>query len=225
MKHLVIRSLSAITLGTVILFSGSTFAEPPNLTLAKNELKNYHDSGIYQKELTQVILKAQKYINQQSSLNEKEKLPKKLAIVLDIDETSLSNYNSMIQRDFGGNRTLYHQDIMAANAPAIKPMLALYQDALAHDVNVFFVTGRNESERKATEQNLIKEGYSKWAGLYLRPMSYSSKSIIPFKSHTRKTITEKGYTIVASIGDQYSDLKGGYAQKVFKLPNPYYYLP
>ncbi|WP_115703902.1 HAD family acid phosphatase [Legionella sainthelensi] len=225
MKHLVTRSLSAITLGTVILFSSPTFAEPPNLALAKNELKNYHDSGSYQKELAQVIHKAQKYIEQQASLNKKEKLPKKLAIVLDIDETSLSNYNSMIQRDFGGNRQQYHQDIMAANAQAIKPMLALYQDALAHDVNVFFVTGRNESERKATEQNLIKEGYSRWAGLYLRPMSYSSKSIIPFKSHTRQKITEKGYTIVASIGDQYSDLKGGYAQKVFKLPNPYYYLP
>ncbi|KTD53353.1 acid phosphatase, class B [Legionella santicrucis] len=225
MRYLVSQSLSAITLGTVILFSGPTFAEPPNLTVVKNELKNYHDSGVYQKELTQVIHKAQKYIDQQANLNKKEKLPKKLAIVLDIDETSLSNYNSMIQRDFGGNRKQYHQDIMTAKAPAIKPMLALYQDALAHNVKVFFVTGRNESERKATEQNLIKEGYSQWAGLYLRPMDYSSKSIIPFKSHTRKTITEKGYTIVASIGDQYSDLKGGYAQKVFKLPNPYYYLP
>ncbi|KTD05956.1 acid phosphatase, class B [Legionella gratiana] len=223
MKNLFARILSAILL--VSLFSNPIFAEPPNLTVVKNELKRYHDSGAYQKELSQIIQKAQKYIDQQVKLNKKEQLHKKLAIVLDIDETSLSNYNVMIQRDFGGNRKQFHQDIMAANAPAIKPMLVLYKDALAHNVNVFFVTGRNESERKATEQNLIKAGYNQWSGLYLRPINYSSKSIIPFKAHARKTITEKGYTIVASIGDQNSDLKGGYAQKVFKLPNPYYYLP
>lgn len=225
MKRSFTQSISTIIFGTVILFTNPIFAEPSNLTLVKNELKNYHDSGAYQKELTQVLHKAQKYIDQQAALNKEEKPSKKLAIVLDIDETSLSNYNSMIQRDFGGNRKQFHQDIMAANASAIKPMLTLYKDALHHHINVFFVTGRNESERQATEKNLIKAGYKQWTGLYLRPIDYTSKSIIPFKSQIRKTITEKGYTIIASIGDQHSDLKGGYTQRVFKLPNPYYYLP
>ncbi|WP_392538906.1 HAD family acid phosphatase [Legionella sp. 227] len=225
MKHLFNKSLSIVTLSIAFLFPNPIFSTPPNLTLVKNELKNYHDSGLYQKELTQVIQKAQKFIDQQAEINQKQKPHKKLALVLDIDETSLSNYNSMIERDFGGNRKLFHQDIMAANAPVIKPMLHLYRDARNHGIKVFFVTGRNESERKATELNLHKAGYDGWSGLYLRPMNYSSKSIIPFKSHARKIITQKGYTIVASIGDQYSDLKGGYAQKVFKLPNPFYYLP
>ncbi|KTD05633.1 HAD family acid phosphatase [Fluoribacter gormanii] len=219
------KSLSLIALGVAFLFSNPIFSDPPNLTLVKNELKSYYNSGLYQKELTHVIKKAQQYIDQQAEINLKEKSHKKLALVLDIDETSLSNYKYMIERDFGGNRKAYHQDIMAANAPAIKPMLTLYRDARNRGIKIFFVTGRNESERKATENNLHKAGYTGWSGLYLRPMNYSSKSIIPFKSHTRKMLTEKGYTIVASIGDQYSDLKGGYAQKVFKLPNPFYYLP
>lgn len=225
MKRFLNRSLTLIILGTSFLFSNPIFSDPPNLTLVKNELKNYYNSGLYQKELTYVIKKAQKYIDQQAEINQKEKQPKKLALVLDIDETSLSNYKYMIKRDFGGNREQFHKDIMAANAPVIKPMLSLYRDAQNHGIKVFFITGRNESERKATEKNLRKAGYSGWSGLYLRPMKYSSKSIIPFKSHTRKMLTEKGYIIVASIGDQYSDLKGGYAQKVFKLPNPFYYLP
>ena len=114
---------------------------------------------------------------------------------------------------------------MAANAPAIKPTLALYQDAIRHGVKVFFVTGRHQAERKATQKNLINAGYKHWAGLYLRPNHYRHHSIIPFKAQTRKLITEQGYTIVATIGDQYSDLKGGYAEKGFKLPNPFYYLP
>ncbi len=225
MKHYLNKSLSLLIVASTFLFSNLAFADLPNLTLVKKEIKNYYQSGLYQKELTQEIEKAQKYINLQAELNQKEKSPKKLALVLDIDETSLSNYQYMIQRDFGGNREQFHQDIMAANAPVIKPMLALYRDAQKHGVKVFFITGRNESERKATEKNLRNAGYSGWSGLYLRPVHYSFDSITPFKSTTRKMIADKGYTIVASIGDQFSDLKGGYAQKVFKLPNPFYYLP
>ena len=38
-------------------------------------------------------------------------------------------------------------------------------------------------------------------------------------------IAERGYTIIFSMGDQDSDLAGGYAERTFKLPNPVYYLP
>jgi acid phosphatase len=221
----ILSKFPLIALSASLLFSSLVFAEPANLTLVKNEIKNYHDSGLYQKELAQVIHQAQQFIVHQAISNQKHKSPQKLAIVLDIDETSLSNYPYMIKRDFTGTKKQYHQDIMAANAPAIKATLALYKDAIHHGVKVFFVTGRHQSERQATEKNLRKAGYTQWAGLYLRPNHYPHKSIIPFKSHTRKLISEQGYTIVATIGDQYSDLKGGYAEKGFKLPNPYYYLP
>lgn len=217
--------LAALTLNTTFIFSTPVFSEPPNLSLVKNAVKTYHDSGLYQKELAQVIAKANQYIIKQALINQKKKQPQKLAIVLDIDETSLSNYNHMIKRDFTGTSKQFHQENMSADATVIKPTLALYQDARRHGVHVFFVTGRPKSELSATRTNLRKAGYSQWSGLYLRPENYSSKSIIPFKSHARELIAQKGYTIVASIGDQCSDLKGGYAQKGFKLPNPFYYLP
>jgi HAD superfamily, subfamily IIIB (Acid phosphatase) len=35
---------------------------------------------------------------------------------------------------------------------------------------------------------------------------------------------QEGYTIILSVGDQESDLKGGYAERVFKLPNPVCFL-
>ncbi|MDR3546341.1 MAG: HAD family acid phosphatase [Candidatus Limnocylindrales bacterium] len=50
-------------------------------------------------------------------------------------------------------------------------------------------------------------------------------STIHYKSATRAHIESLGYDIVASFGDQYSDLIGGYADRTFKLPNPNYYLP
>jgi nitroreductase len=48
---------------------------------------------------------------------------------------------------------------------------------------------------------------------------------IDYKSATRAHIESLGYEIVASFGDQYSDLIGGHADRTFKLPNPNYYLP
>jgi len=33
---------------------------------------------------------------------------------------------------------------------------------------------------------------------------------------------KEGYVIVANVGDQNSDLVGGYCRKFFKLPNPFY---
>jgi hypothetical protein len=50
-------------------------------------------------------------------------------------------------------------------------------------------------------------------------------SAVDFKAPERRKIKERGYTIVLSLGDQESDLKGGYAERTFKLPNPVYYLP
>ncbi|WP_028387991.1 HAD family acid phosphatase [Legionella fairfieldensis] len=222
--------LSSIVCGFIFLFSTSyaeplNFTEPPNLSLVKQQVKIYHDSGRYEKELASVIAKAQDYILQQITDNAQHGNKKKLAVILDIDETSLSNYNRMVQRDFIGDKNLIHKDILAADAPAIYPMLSFYHNAQKHGVNIFFVTGRPQSELQATKINLTRAGYHHWAGLYLRPNHYNQSSIVPFKSQTRAAIAQQGYTIIASIGDQYSDLKGGYAQKGFKLPNPFYYLP
>ena len=48
---------------------------------------------------------------------------------------------------------------------------------------------------------------------------------IHYKSATRAHIESLGYEIVASFGDQLSDLTGGHADRTFKLPNPNYFLP
>ncbi len=221
--NLLIRTLVAFN--TAFILSAPSFSEPPNLSLLKKEVRNYYDSGSYQKELMTTIEQAHEFIISQALSNQKNNKHQKLALVLDIDETSLSNYSKMVKRDFVGNRQTVHQEILAADSPPIEPMLSLYRDAINHGIKVFFVTGRFESERDATQANLVKAGYKDWAGLYLRPDEYNHQSIIPFKSQARKTIAKKGYTIVASIGDQYSDIKGGNALKGFKLPNPFYYLP
>lgn len=207
------------------LFSSFSLATPPNVSLLKKEIRQYHDSGQYEKDLAKKINKAQVFLLQQVEYYKTHKTDKKLALVLDIDETSLSNYNKIAERDFAADLSQIHKEILAADAPVIKPMLTLYQTALKNGVNVFFVTGRNKTELAATEKNLTDAGYKDWAGLYLKPLDYKKHSVISFKALSRKKIEDKGYIVLASIGDQYSDIKGGYAVKGFKLPNPYYYIP
>ncbi len=59
----------------------------------------------------------------------------------------------------------------------------------------------------------------------LSQVPQKSCTTIHYKSATRKHIELLGYDIVASFGDQFSDLKGGFADKTFKMPNPNYFLP
>ena len=47
----------------------------------------------------------------------------------------------------------------------------------------------------------------------------------PYKTWVRGEIEAQGYTIIANVGDQWSDLENGYAERVFKLPNPFYMIP
>ena len=46
-----------------------------------------------------------------------------------------------------------------------------------------------------------------------------------YKSGVRAHLEDLGYEIVGNFGDQFSDLEGGFADKMFKLPNPNYFLP
>ena len=75
------------------------------------------------------------------------------------------------------------------------------------------------------KENLKAAGYTKWDGLFLRPKGYEHVPAATYKTAIRKEITQLGYQIIVNIGDQKSDLVGGYADKGFKLPNPYYFIP
>jgi predicted secreted acid phosphatase len=64
-----------------------------------------------------------------------------------------------------------------------------------------------------------------FCGPYIHATPAASCPTIQYKSGTRAYIESQGYDIVADFGDQFSDLKGGFADRTFKMPNPNYYLP
>jgi len=173
---------------------------------------------------------------------------RKPAIVLDIDETSLSNWAQIWQDDFGyvGSGACdmkpdtacgFHAWELMALASAIEPTLALFNLAKQKKVAVFFVTGRRDAPdlRAATESNLTKVGYLGWDRLIMRGANPVCKDndVTSYKRCERKGLAESGFTIIANVGDQWSDLdsdaadpsKGSYAEKIYKVPNPFYYIP
>ncbi|WP_299493187.1 HAD family acid phosphatase [uncultured Shewanella sp.] len=195
-------------------------------------LVEYHDSGQYLYELTMVVEKAEKNLREQ--IEQKYSISKKLAVVFDVDETMVSNYDNIYQylSDFSLNMGLLHDGktiTMSYNnkiAPrVIPPILRLYNSVKNHGITIFIITGDQDTYRKFATEKLMRLGYSGWKTLYMKPSDYDKPSVIPYKSKIRQQIFDKGYRILFSIGDQYSDLLGGYADKIYKLPNPYYFIP
>lgn len=90
---------------------------------------------------------------------------------------------------------------------------------------LFFITGRHDPAKADTAANLLRAGYHDWAGLSLEPEGSHFASAVDFKAPVRATIEARGYTILATVGDQRSDLLGGHAMRGFLLPNPFYFIP
>ncbi|MFJ4294922.1 HAD family acid phosphatase [Curtobacterium sp. NPDC089689] len=166
----------------------------------------------------------------------------KPAIVLDADDTTLWTYDMEVG-DMHFVFTPAEQDVWVQDQrfPAVPAMVSYVNAAKAMGFTIFGLTGRNDDQKAATLANLEKVGYrgftsdhyfTKWTGKGASQQpSYvqcaaAACTTVEYKALTRKHIErDLGYTIVDNLGDQWSDLQGGYAQEQVKLPNPTYYLP
>lgn len=192
---------------------------PRNLSLAKQEVGAYADSGKYQAELGVVARRATRWIEARAGRGGGG-----LAVVFDIDETMLSNLPHMKESDWGYREKEWDKWMAKSAAPAIIPVREVYQTALDCGVAVFFITGRTAKDRRNTARNLALQGMGKYEQLITRPDGPKEPAAV-FKSARRREITSRGFVIIANIGDQKTDLDGGFAERDFKLPNPFYLIP
>ena len=213
---------SALALGLVLAFTAAPTRaeEPANLTPHKEALVAYVNSGEYAKEVAAVALRADKYLAKRIARGAKP--GKKLAVVFDIDETTLTNLSQMIANDYGYVPKVWDAWVASGQARAIIPVQTIYDTAVHGKVDVIFITSRPESMRASTERNLRQVGYETWAQIYYKPETPANLTNARYKSGIRRKLTQEGYVIIANIGDQDSDLAGGYAERSYKLPNPFY---
>ena len=173
---------------------------------------------------------------------------KKPAIVFDADDTTLWTYD-MEDAGMKFNFDPVLQDVYVQDQrfPATPGMVKFVNTAQKLGFAVFGLTGRNDAQKVATVANLKKVGYqpfdqgtfyTKWVSgatpttddptrtwFAGTPCADGTCTTVEYKSGTRKHIQKLGYDIVLNVGDQWSDLQGGYADHVLKLPNPTYFLP
>ena len=207
-----------------------TLAQPANVGDAKLAAVAYHASSAYERDLATVASEAGAWLAQRASQVSRP------ALVFDVDETALSNWEVILADDFGrviqggcaalpeGPCGWASWDLLG-RAPALAPTVDLFQQARSLGVAVFFITGRPEAQRTATESNLRDAGYAGYARLVMVPDGRHYASAIDFKAPVRAGIEGEGYAIIANMGDQPSDLAGGHAERSFLLPNPFYRIP
>jgi hypothetical protein len=244
-----------------------------NLDVLRLELKNYYgdpsgtgvfaSNSYYAQEAQHIANLGWNWLSAKSNL----KKPMR-AIVLDVDDTTLTTWNYELFSNWAFNGTTNGQYVTDELFPATPGMVDLVWKAKGAGYAIFWITGRPDSQHADTLGNLggndgvpapdIDAGYPAPTavdighggftdGLFTKPSAApvntypaylnmpefcasaillnASCATIKYKSGTRAYIESLGYDIVADFGDQYSDLIGGYADKVFKMPNPNYYLP
>eukprot|EP00878_Enallax_costatus_P015348 GHUV01016076.1.p1 GENE.GHUV01016076.1~~GHUV01016076.1.p1 ORF type:complete len:286 (+),score=85.53 GHUV01016076.1:637-1494(+) len=165
-------------------------------------------------------------------------------VILDIDETLLSNMEQILDPQ----QWPWDKWVAAAQAPALQPVQQFYRALCAAGYSVAFVTGRREAQRDHTMQNLASAGYGSlcaetgssksgasvgahsrgeccYTALYMRPQNDTRLASV-YKPWARQQLlkTHK-MQLLALVGDQFSDLNGDIsAPYAFKLPNPFYYI-
>lgn len=223
----------------------------PNIDVVKSTIRQYYGAGkdgVANKESSPYITETTAWTKQVTagvaaqcrSLKESGAKP---AITLDADDTTLWTYDmedGVMHFHFtpAGQREYLTKN----NMPATPGMVDLVKAAKEAGCEVIGLTGRAEDLEAATVANLDAEYgagtfnhdlyFTKWTGKgssvkpdYIR-CAKEKCTTVEFKGGTRAHIeNDLGYKIVANVGDQWSDLKGGHAMCPIKLPNPTYYLP
>jgi predicted secreted acid phosphatase len=285
-----------------LTFTPKTEAQMTNIDVARAYAKNYYGASTavagsgatgtwdtplnlqsnYAKEARSVAKKGEHWLHARS------KVPNR-AIVLDVDDTTLTTWNYELYSNWDFNPTTNAQFVGLTGTPpvftgnmfpATPGMVEMANRAKALGYAIFWITGRGDSQHAATIANLVDDsaaglpnidtvslsgktvpeidaGYvtatpidaghggftdglftkppvgsypayldtPEFCGPFIHATPAVSCPTIQYKSGTRAYIESQGYNIVADFGDQFSDLKGGFADKVFKMPNPNYYLP
>ncbi|MFF1909832.1 HAD family acid phosphatase [Kitasatospora sp. NPDC058218] len=147
-------------------------------------------------DVSAAIAPARAYVEQRTA----EPTNEKPAIVFDIDNTTLATH--------------FHPFAMSGIAPVVE----LAQYAHARGVAIIFVTARVDFIDAITRHSLTEAGYTV-DELHGRDLCDLFKPVQRYKTDERIEVENEGYTIIASVGNNWTDLGGGHAERTFKLPD------
>lgn len=119
----------------------------------------------------------------------------RLVVNLDIDNTSLATY--------------YRR------GKAVPVVLRFARYASSRGVHVYFNTGRYEADLNRAVAGLRRNGYPVSSICGRRP----GESLTTSKQRCRQQVVDRGYTIIANVGNRSTDFEGGNYERAFTLPS------
>lgn len=179
------------------------------------DIKDYINNGSYNNDFKDIVTKAKTIVNYELLIN-----PNKKAVIIDIDETILSNLPYLSKQIHLNDVNKLCQWQMSSQCQAIEPMVDFYHWLLSLNIPTFFVTARSLQLKEATLDNFNKL-HINTPNIFFRD---EKKWPIPkeFKIAMRKEMTDNNFEIILNIGDQPTDFEGGYWKRALKVPNPFY---
>ena len=205
-RHSVVVLTAALT-AFLVCFAPAALAEPPappapiipppvqpaNIGDLKFAATHYYDSGAYLTDLQLAAAPAIAWINDEAPRVDRP------AVVFDIDETALSNWEAIKANDFG--RVIdgpcdklpegpcgWRAWDLRAQSTVIQPTMDIFTTARDRGAAIFFITGRDETQRAATERNLQAVGYTGYTQLIMEPPGAHYVSAADFKAPQREQI-------------------------------------
>ncbi|WP_035098615.1 5'-nucleotidase, lipoprotein e(P4) family [Anoxybacteroides tepidamans] len=140
---------------------------------------------------------------------------KKLAIVLDIDETILNNspYEAYIIKKGVPNFTDWHKWVMQAQAEALPGAVEFLTYVDSKGIDIFYVSNRDENEVEATIKNLKEKGF---------PQATADHMLFRAKENSkepRRQRIQRTHDIIAFFGDNLGDFAKEFDQKPLEERN------
>jgi predicted secreted acid phosphatase len=205
----------ALALATLLLLVLAAAASAATVRTATTPDQLRAGKGAYDKAIAAGFAKAGKQLDAQL-----RKHPTKPTVVLDIDETTLSNWGCFAAVDFdlGGLATC----VVGGKSVVFPAARKFITHARARKVAIAFITGAPQALCAARRANLAAQGIKGPFTLACRPAGDTADTLVPYKRAARRALQKRGATIVLNVGDQASDLAGGAAKATVKLPNPIY---
>lgn len=148
-------------------------------------------------------------------------------VVFDVDDTALSSWHHMRETQFARLPLAAPDWFLAASAPALGPVLGLYETVRDLGFRIVFVSERPAEAFESTKEALVRAGFHSFQHLVLRGARDEERGRLrlrhgEFKFEAREALVQRGFRIVASVGDQDSDFVGGHAGFAVKIPNLLY---
>jgi len=150
----------------------------------------------------------------------------KAMVVFDVDETLLNSYSYSIAQDpqFTFNPTTWTEYVDSCGYSAIPQARDVFDRLRALGVHIALVSSGASDTRTAMVACLNSLGISGWDRYVMRGDKAADLGAAEYKALSRQRLQREGFTIVASIGDQVSDMSYGHLKRGFLMPNTMYYL-